>query len=264
MSITRENIVDTLALEGSEQTKAAKALVTKAAREFKSVTAKSETVTLDASLATYVAEQTGIIPAKGTRVAGGEGGDMLTGAAYAALFGVQPSSVSMWRTLGYAVGAVGIDPNEESTSERMSTWRILAFKGAATNRAVSDAVYAEGATPESVRAAVESVRDGASGKVKSGARQGKPNKATGTEGDLNEAIKTDPVAVALAVIRDVLRPASAACDTEGWATVENALNALIQREVTIRNGKASKAAKATAEAALNTVVTPAPAEAEAA
>lgn len=260
-SITRENIITILAEQGAEQVKAASTAVKAAAREFKAAGVKVEGATLSASLATYLAEQTGIIPAKGERVAGGEGGDMITGAAYAGLFGVGGSAVTMWRTLGYAVCGVGVDPEEESTPERMSTWRLLAFKGAATNKVVSEAVYAEDATVESVRTAVESVRDTASGKVKAGSKSGKPNKVTGTEQDLTEAIKSDPVAVALAVIRDVLRPASAACDTEQWSTVENALNALIHREVTIRDGKASKARKAAAESALSTAT---PQEADAA
>lgn len=254
-SITRENIKTILAEQGAEQHKAALAAVKGAAREYKGAQGKVEGATLAASLATYLAEQTGLLPRKGERAAGGEGGDMMTGAKYAETFGVQGSSVTAWRTLGYSVCVVGIDPEEESTPERMSTWRLMAFKGAATNKVVSEAVYADGATVGSVRTAVESVRDPASGKVKSGtgSKSGKPNKTTGTETDLTEAIKADPSAVALAVIRDVLRPAAAACTTEQWSQVETALNALIHREVTIRNGRTSAKAKADAESALDAV-----------
>jgi len=255
MTLTTETVAEILARKGADQIKSAKSALESAVRDYDKARKAGETATLTASLATYMAEQTGLLPPKGQRVPGGEGGDMLTGAKYAEKFGVGGSTVTMWRTCGYVVEVVGVDPSEESTTERMSLWRLLAFKGAATNKAVSEAIYAEGATPETVREAVEAIRDGATGKVKSGARTGTPNRRTGGENDLtlDEAIALDPVAVSLAMIRD-LRTAARACDADGWSQVETALNALIHREITQRNAKSSKARREEAEAALDDAV----------
>lgn len=264
-SITLETVRSLLAEKGTEQTAHAKQIVAVAVEEYGEARKSGESATLSASLATYAAEKCGILPAKGQRTPGGTGGDMLSGKAYAEKFGVQGSTVTMWRTCGYAVNVLNVDPDETRADDQMTTWRLLAYKGAATNAKVSEAVYAENATVETVREAIAKVRDLTDGTVVG--QKKSPNSETADEkrarlqkekeksdAALAEAIASDPVALILATVRDILVPACkgiAKDDTAGWTKVQKAMSDLLAKENTIRTPvpKAPRTRKAAPKAA---------------
>jgi hypothetical protein len=240
VTITRESVLSILSSQGTEQTASVEEFHKSALRTFKSESGKAEkalsTGTLAASLDTFLAERTDRLVKRGVRK--GKGVPGVTGKEWADTYGVGESTVTMWRALGWSVAEVGIDPAEDNPEIGvLSTWRLLAFKGCATNKVVAEAIYSADATPESVREACLTVRQ-PDGKVKrDDSATGTPKVGAGSEEmTLADQINTDPVGVALdtlKIVRDACK-AIAHENTEGWAKVEDMLSTILREETAAR------------------------------
>lgn len=208
------------------------ALASKVARSYRAASGKVRTLTADAAYATEAAFTSGAV-AKGSK--------WETAREYADTYGVAPATVTLWKRLGRSL-VVGVTTDS-------ALWQVLAFKSAANDKAVADAIMADGATVATITAAVATTRKPDGSRVgKVGGNDGTPNDGTDKADPKGIPVEvTDPVArVALAVALLDAEVKAATFDADGWAKVETALHKIITREVTILAKAADKAAKAAA------------------
>jgi len=219
--------------------KAAVALVTRVARTYRSAQGKVRSLTADAAYATEAAFSAGII-AKGAKYD--------TAREYAAAFDVAPATVTLWKRLGRAL-VVGVTTDSP-------LWQTLAFRTAANDKAVAEAIMADDATVAKIAAAVATTRkpDG-SRATKVGGNDGKPNDGTDAPATDPLAGITDPTEQAMILV-GLLKRVVADTDRDGWAKVESALGEIITRENTVR----AKAAKVAADKAAKAAKVAAPAD----
>ena len=210
--------------------KVAEQTIAKVSRAYRAASGKVRTLTADAAYATEAGYASGLIgkPSDGAE---------MTALAYGERFGVASATVTLWRRLGRAL-IVGVSTDSEM-------WQTLAFKAAANDKPVADAIMADGATVAKIATALESTRlpDGKR-KPKVGGTDGKPNDGTDAATPAVPAEVTDPaerVKIVLGILDAEVKAAK--FDAEGWAKVESALNKIISREVTLL-AKAAKAADA--------------------
>lgn len=206
---------------------------------------KVATVALD----TYLAEQVGVLlPPK---VRKGPGVDGMSASEWAESYGLSSSSnVNHWRPLGYALAVVGVPVEHSPHGEDWTCWQLISQ---ITKPEVYAAIYAEGATVETIMAVCLTLRSPKGKVIRPETAAARPDEgdaaALSGEQALALGLETDPVKVAL----DALGIVAQACkviptdDREGWSKVESALNEILTRENTTRQD-AAKAAK-TAETA---------------
>lgn len=194
-----------------------------------------------ASLATYVALRTGLIPPSGER-APKDDPRMVSRTAFAKTYNVGGSNVTLWETLGIAQVERGVTVEYAPTGSDPTLWQLLAHRGAGGVATVSAEVARDGSTPESIREACLQVRL-PNGRPIPGKRAASANGGTDST---EAAIAKDAVGVAL----KALSLASDACkaipveDREGWSKVEDALREILTRETASRVQKATSTRKA--------------------
>ena len=211
--------------------KIARALVK---RTVGKVSKTNRTQTVDAAYATDVAYAHGLIGS-------GEGALYPTARAYAEAMLVSPATVTLWRRLGHAL-VVGVTPDS-------GLWQTLAFRAAANDKSVAEAILAEDATVATIQAAVDLIRNPDGSKrdaVKGAARPADGSKGEGEATDVLAGV-TDPTEQAMILVK-MLDKIVKGTDREGWAKIESALDKIVKREVTVR-AKADKAEAAKATAA---------------
>lgn len=220
----------------------------------KSETARGQAMAA-AALATHVASERSVLLPEGKREDSTTGGAMGARNFVIAFAGtkegdkpaVSPTNVPHWRTLGYLIMVVGCPVEFAKRGEDKSTWQLASQS---PGDVLKNAVFAEGATVESVREALLTIKRPDGSRIApanaGGAgtpRQGEPEGAT-----LAESVAEDPIGVALTAIGalDVACKAIPEGDTDGWAKVEDAINRVLTREVTLRRKFAETLAKKTA------------------
>lgn len=178
-----------------------------------------------AAYATHAAYHAGYI---------GGSSPVVTSEEYVKQFGKSSKSlVTGWKTLGHALVVVGLDPTDPT-----GVYSRMRNANAYGQKQVKDAVYADGATAESI-AEVLDLFVGPDGKRLRKSNGGRPNDGTDTtttEGDL-------PTGKALVefVAKQVreFMGSSVALDADDWQTVEEGMRAFLDAE----NARRSEALK---------------------
>jgi len=215
--------------------KAAIALVSRVARTYRAAQGKVRSLTADAAYATECAFTAGII---------GKGAKYETARDYAAAYEVAPATVTLWKRLGRAL-VVGVATDS-------GLWQTLAFKAAANDKAVADAIMADGATVATITAAVATTRkpDG-SRADKVGGTDGKPNDGTDKAADapipVTVTVPSERVALVLALLDRETKGVE--WTREEWSKIETALDKIVKREVTLLGKREETARKAADKAA---------------
>jgi len=204
--------------------KVADTLVKRTAKSYRTAAGKVRNLTADAAYATECAYSAGLI---------GKDATYPTARDYAATYDVAPATVTLWKRLGRAL-VVGVTTDSP-------VWQVLAFKAAANDKAVADAIMADDATVETITAAIATTRE-PDGKRRTAAKDGKPNDGTTDAPTDVLAGVTDPTDQAMILV-GMLDKIVKGTDREGWAKIESALDKIVKREVTVR-AKADKAAAA--------------------
>lgn len=213
--------------------KAAHALVSKVARQYRTAAGKVRTLTADAAYATDAAYESGLI---------GKDGEYATARDYAAAYGVSPSAVTLWRRLGRAL-VVGITTDSEA-------WQHLAFRSAANDKIVAEAIMADDATVDKIMSALGKSRkpDGTRKPSAAPGEGARPDDGTDAAPTVPVEI-TDPaerVKIVLGILDDECK--GVAWTAEQWSAIEDKINKIVKREVTLL-GKRVKAEQAQAPAA---------------
>lgn len=203
-------------------------------------------------------------------IAGRIGGDpkstgVLTSAQWGGMLGVTATNVPKWKTLGYALVDLGVDPASV-------LYRCLQHRGLAERKVIADAIRAEGQTVEGLAEVVETfVTRDKNGKVTgvlsnakrdariASERESEVASDAGTDTGTREAGTGVTVAEVLSTLDnfsaakmavEVLRKVTGV-NVEGdpltddqWDTVAGMLDNLIRRERVIRDARADEAAEA--------------------
>jgi hypothetical protein len=223
----------------------AREMVAAAASDYRSWQAEKGTKTVQAAYATWAAVQSGLL---GTdRAHPG----VMKASQYAEMYDVSPSNVLIWRRCGVLL-SLGMKVTDKAKDSEYG-WTHLS-RGAVNVGAVGKAIDAADATLESIRAAWDSVF------LPDGTKRTKPAKGASGTTDVSEKSDTETAAQRKARQADealaaaatplarigaaltVIRQEIGRLTTDEWSGVEDALQKIVTKEVTIRRKAAAKAA----------------------